>query len=176
MRLITSHDFIVVHESAGWFGELDFINQLHTQRGFPVGRLNNSCGYHNIILNGYRDYNELEAKRYRPDLDGKNIMARQEDEQGCHVQGLNARSLGICLIGKFGSLIPSIPQCIALFNQLVVWCKRYGIPPDRVVSHSEAQGMPGTSFKAPDGRKECPGSALDITWVRNNIWRLSQAA
>ena len=56
------------------------ITLWHKERGFK------DIGYHYII-----------------DRDGKIAKGRNEDEMGAHAKGWNKHSIGICLIGGFGS-------------------------------------------------------------------------
>lgn len=80
---------IFIHCSAtqpGWLAgqgvtrKREEIRAWHLQRGF------NDIGYHHLI-----------------DRDGTHATGREEDVTGAHVKGHNANSIGVCLIGGFGS-------------------------------------------------------------------------
>lgn len=81
---------IVIHCSASPNGRVvtaQEIDAWHAARGFQrsAWRVSNGLphiGYHYVVT-----------------LDGAVVRGREEDEIGAHVQGSNARSIGVCMIG-----------------------------------------------------------------------------
>ena len=74
--------------------------------------------------------------------DGTVEKGREEHEIGAHVQGQNADSLGVCVIGRkdFAPI-----QILSLITLLKSWMRRYDIPFNRVKCHYEY-----------DKQKTCP--------------------
>lgn len=94
-------DAIVIHESDSPTGRNDTItdiDQWHVERGFKRTQEPycstfhpelKACGYHNVIL-----------------IDGTQQDGRHPDEIPAAVQGHNAHSINICLIGKGKYTLP----------------------------------------------------------------------
>lgn len=87
-------DLIIIHCSDSTFGDAATIRRWHTDPP-PQGRGWNDIGYHYIILNGCRT-----KGNYNHPYDGIIEAGRPEEEVGAHCEGMNAHSIGICLIGK----------------------------------------------------------------------------
>lgn len=131
-------DYIVVHHSAGSYGNIEFLQKVHRERQSkdPI----DAIPYHFIIGNG----NGLKEGEVASDWRQKyNIW-------GAHVSGRNAmrnfRGLGICLIGNFED--DSIPEkqyasLVTLTKQLM---STYGIPLKNISGHGYT---PGESTKCP---------------------------
>jgi hypothetical protein len=85
---------ICCHVSASSFGDRALIDQWHKQRGFA------GIGYHRLVLNGFRSKYDAYASK----LDGYVNLGRPDKEQGAHclAGGMNAISLGVCVIGNPG--------------------------------------------------------------------------
>ena len=125
-----SVEFIVVHCSAtgpqhAW--TVKDVDLAHRQRGW------NGCGYHFVIRR-----------------DGVVEEGRPLNLPGAHVEGYNARSVGVCLIGGASADLKR-PECNfttaqgpALSGLLVALRKQF--PRAVVVGH---RGIPGV-------RKDCP--------------------
>ena len=62
-------EYIVIHHSEGFFGSLDFFDQLHRERGFPESKSGHHMGYHACVLTGYTSFEDLDGKKYRKDVD-----------------------------------------------------------------------------------------------------------
>jgi N-acetylmuramoyl-L-alanine amidase len=86
-------DFIVLHCSDSTFGDAKMIDEWHRERGFR------KIGYHYVIPNGYRTKHALDSG-VMDATDGMVELGRDENEIGAHVEGYNANSIGVCLIGK----------------------------------------------------------------------------
>lgn len=97
------------------------------------------------------------------DCDPGTIQRGRPDGQvGAHAVGLNARSLGICVIGTYATQGPVLGVWTSLVDACARLCKRYGIPATNVVGHRET-----ASGKAQG--KTCPGSAFDLDELRRDV-------
>lgn len=146
MRVI---DTIVIHQSDSKFGTASLIDDWHRERGWS------GIGYHRVILNGW-----VRAGQFRPECDGMIQTGRPLERVGAHVEGHNAASIGICLIGA-GAGWPMRPTAgeaagegyltAAQWRALVRLCARFmgefGIAVERVLGHREFPGV----------TKTCPG-------------------
>lgn len=134
--------YIVIHHSAGNYGTIEFLQQVHRNRqgGDPI----DAIPYHYVIGNG----NGLGMGEVASDW-------RQEmDIWGTHVSANNiARNflgLGICLVGNFEETEPPAPQYEALVSLTRSLMRRYSISPDDVGLHGKIDGestkCPGRLF------------------------------
>jgi len=130
---------LIVHHSASSFGDADLIDQWHKERGWQ------GIGYHYVILNGCR----TSSLKYRQDDDGLVEYGLPEAQEGAHVKGHNADSLGICLIG---GRITRWQYCalIWLLRQLN---GRYAVGIDGVLGHGELD---------PINKAACPGFDMEL--------------
>lgn len=138
---------IIIHCSDSEFGSASEIRRWHLKRGWS------DIGYHFVILNGLlvprTGYQQrlflatmdgnIEAGRK---IDGDNWVS--ENEQGAHTLGLNASSIGICLIGTNQLTVRQMNALKALVTELLL---HYGLTPKAVLGHYETP-------KA--GGKTCP--------------------
>ena len=130
--------YIVIHHSAGRFGNIAFLQQVHRERqaGDPI----DAIPYHYVIGNG----NGLGLGEIVSDW-------RQEyDLWGAHVSGNNKdrnfRGIGICLIGNFEHEQIQEKQYFALVNLTRKLMSKYSIPIENVTGHGRT---PGESTKCP---------------------------
>lgn len=151
---------IVVHWSASKSGDAAAIAAWHKARGFgrkdPATGQVYTIGYHAVILNGFRD----GRSQYLEALDGKIEPGRPDAMPGAHCAagGMNARALGVCLIGDPGDRrYPSPRQISALVHYLAVKCRAYGISVDRITQHSDHDR----------GKPLC--ASLDMTDIRRRV-------
>ena len=128
------HKYIVLHHTAGPDGQtvVDIDNE-HKANGWA------GVGYHRLV------YTNGEIHEGRPD-----------DVMGAQAQGLNAWSIGVCAIGDFSRVSPSLVQWKALVHTLAVECARWGIPVERIIGHRDVAGM----VNNPSVATACPGDAL----------------
>ena len=134
--------YIVIHHSAGNYGEIKFLQKVHRQRqaGDPI----DAIPYHFVIGNG----NGLGMGEIASDWRNDYSL------WGMHVSSKNARrnfqGLGICLIGNFE--IHKVPEqqyktLVSLTKSLM---KKYGIPSENVTGHGHTRGestkCPGQYF------------------------------
>lgn len=119
------------------------INRNHKDRGFPKSSLGFYVGYHYMI------FGSGELRQYR-----------QENEQGAHTkeQGMNFKSLGICLIGDFDKEEPSKEQIETLTQLLTAKIKTYNIPLINIYPHRKFATY-----------KSCYGLKLTDDWARSLI-------
>jgi len=134
--------FIVIHHSAGNYGTIEFLQQVHRerQRGDPI----DAIPYHYVIGNG----NGLGMGEIASDW-------RQEfDIWGTHVSANNkARNflgIGICLVGNFEEADVPARQFDALVSLSKSLMRDYEISPDNVAFHGlidgESTKCPGRRF------------------------------
>lgn len=103
---------LVLHCSAGPDGVVKSREQLvkeHQARGFRT------IGYHYII-----------------EPDGSIVVGRSEEEVGAHVEGHNANSLGICMIGTLRFTHPQWYSLSVLMKRLM-----YKFPEAKVCGHRD---------------------------------------
>lgn len=144
-------EYIVVHTAADFRDEgrrdtsaLE-IRAWHTARGW------NDIGYHYVVRR-----------------DGRVETGRPEHQTGAHTRGLNHKSLGVCLSGH-GDLQPMTEaQERALVRLLAQLCKKYKVPPERVIGHREVNRLVEAGVLEPIYRtaKTCPGKQISMTLVR----------
>lgn len=132
--------YIVVHTSDSSWGTAEDIDAWHRERGWEM------IGYHYVIENG------RVSSKGRPSLtrDGAIEAGRSEDQTGAHARGYNAKSIGICLIGKNGKFTHN--QLGSLYALLTSLCFRHQIKVDAVVGHYETEQS---------GGKTCPDLKMD---------------
>ena len=137
--------YIVIHHSAGNYGDIDFLQKVHRERqsGDPI----DAIPYHYIIGNG----NGLAMGEVASDWRQANNL------WGAHVSGNNSdrnfRGIGICLIGNFEN--QQVPEkqyqsLVSLTRQLM---KRYDIPATHVSGHGHVDGE----------STKCPGKHFPMT-------------
>ena len=134
--------YIVIHHSAGDFGNIEFLQQVHRERQSkdPI----DAIPYHYIIGNG----NGLELGEVASD------WRKKHDIWGAHVSGRNSdrnfRGIGICLIGNYE--VNQVPK--AQYDALVALTRKlmsdYSIGVHNVSGHGHTKGeytkCPGKNF------------------------------
>ena len=134
--------YIVIHHSAGNFGTIEFLQEVHRDRqaGDPI----DAIPYHYVIGNG----NGLGMGEIASDW-------RQEmNIWGTHVSANNMTrnflGLGICLVGNFEETDLPAPQFDALVTLTRSLMRRYDISPAKVGLHGNIDGestkCPGRLF------------------------------
>ena len=131
-------EYIILHTVAKkGLTELDEITQWHIKRGFRT------VGYHYYIRK-----------------DGQLDFGRDEDEAGAHCieQGMNTKSIGICMEGH-GNYEPwTTDQIITLRVICLHIMQLYKIPVSNILGHRET-----------GAQKDCPGKLIDMATVRREI-------
>jgi N-acetylmuramoyl-L-alanine amidase len=138
---------IIIHCSDSEFGSASEIRRWHMKRGWS------DIGYHFVILNGLLvPRTGYQQRLFLATMDGNIEAGRKidgdywvsENEQGAHTLGLNASSIGICLIGTNQFTVRQMNALKALVTELLI---HYGLTPKAVLGHYETP-------KA--GGKTCP--------------------
>lgn len=140
-------EYIVVHHTATpRYWTTVQLRDLHVnERGWR------DIGYHYVIR---QVLGEVLVEEGRPQ-DGDDHL--EPWEYGAHVQGSNARSLGICVVGNFSK--EKMPPMLKAYLLLTLYklCKKHDLDPMCAIrGHRE---MPKAST-------ECPGTKVDMTDVR----------
>jgi len=134
--------YIVIHHSAGDFGTIEFLQQVHRDRqaGDPI----DAIPYHYVIGNG----NGLEMGEIASD--GR----RDFNIWGTHVSANNLSrnflGIGICLIGNFEEKDVPAKQFEALVSLTRNLMREHAIPAENVGFHGMIEGestkCPGRNF------------------------------
>lgn len=163
---------IVIHHSYSNWGDAKAIDQWHKEAGFrrrdPKTNKIYHIGYHKVICNGYPVYNSWKKRAYQEKWDGKIQQGRPDYLPGAHTKqnGMNRKSLGICLIGNFDSSNPTGKQLEALIDACTRLCIRHGIKTSCIRFHSDFAHY-----------KTCPGKFfIGVTnpWAKHRIQRMVQ--
>jgi N-acetylmuramoyl-L-alanine amidase len=134
--------YIVVHHSAGDFGNVAFLGKVHRQRQ-PCDPID-SMAYHFVVGNGKGlqmgriDY----GLRWRSGLWGAHVSARNNQ--------YNLQGIGLCLIGNYHEYALPPVQYDALVALVRGLMKTYDISVSRVFAHGRIKGentvCPGKYF------------------------------
>ncbi|MBL7073143.1 MAG: N-acetylmuramoyl-L-alanine amidase [Candidatus Omnitrophica bacterium] len=127
--------YIVLHHSATDSGSSEKFNRAHLRRGWK------GVGYHFVIDNGTcgKDNGQIETSpRWTKQIDGAH----------CKADSMNARAIGICLVGNFSEDNMSAEQMDSLVYLVDTLKTYYGISSRKILGHSQVDGA----------RTECPGT------------------
>jgi len=134
--------YIVIHHSAGDYGNIEHLQNIHNQRQSkePI----NAIAYHYIIGNG----NGMEDGQIDSDIRKKYNL------WGVHVSGQNfdknIRGLGICIVGNLDKKKMSLKQYESLLRLTKELMDAYSIKIEDVVFHGKIFGestkCPGKFF------------------------------
>ncbi len=132
----------MIHHSAGDFGTIEFLQQVHRERqpNDPI----DAIPYHYVIGNG----NGLGLGEVAQDWRGERGI------WGAHLSGnntyTNVRGIGICLIGNFQASTVPPAQLAALISLTKDLMSRHGIRTEDVLGHGRVDGestlCPGENF------------------------------
>jgi N-acetyl-anhydromuramyl-L-alanine amidase AmpD len=143
--------YIVIHHSAGSFGNLEFFRKVHRQRQAkdPI----NAISYHYIIGNG----NGLAMGEVASD------WRQSYDIWGAHVSmnnlDYNFRGIGVCLVGNFENKeVPSI-QYQSLLRLTKSLMSKYDISHSNVTGHRMIKGE----------STKCPGKYFPMKTFKTDI-------
>lgn len=142
----TRWKYIVIHHSAGSFGDIDLLQRVHRERqpGDPI----DAIPYHYVVGNGNGLAVGEIASDWRQSLDlwGAHVSANNMSR--------NLLGLGICVVGNLEEEpMPKgqLEALVALTRRLM---SRYGIPLQNVQGHGmiagEATKCPGRHFPMDD--------------------------
>jgi len=135
-----SWNYLVIHHSGTASGSVQSIHREHQQRRDADGNPWLGIAYHFVIGNGNGMADGQVQATFRWD----------QQLQGAHAGNalINARGIGICLIGDFEKKTPSKRQLDALEKLVVQLASRYQIPRRQVIGHSTVRSTlcPGRLF------------------------------
>jgi murein DD-endopeptidase MepM/ murein hydrolase activator NlpD len=132
-------DYIVIHHSATPMGNARSMDRYHREQR----HMENGLAYHFVIGNGrgMRDGQIVVGHRWTQQLNGGHLAS----------ESLNARSIGICLVGNFEKDRPTGRQLESLDALTEHLMKRCGVSKSRVKTHQQINTV-GT---------RCPGRLFD---------------
>ena len=144
---VNNPEYIIIHHSATKQGDAETFRRAHKANGWR------DIGYHYVIGNGtYSGDGEVET-------------GRPENESGAHcsADGMNFKSIGICLVGNFDIDKPTVAQMEALERLCRDIMARYKIPVSRVLGHGEvaATNCPGKNFDMAAFRKRLEAKKVE---------------
>ena len=138
--------YIVIHHSASTKGTPKSMDSYHRQRG-----MENGLAYHFVIGNGIGmgDGELFTGMRWRGQLNGGHLAS----------ESLNAKSIGICLVGNFENSRPSSRQMQSLYAITGYLRQRCKLPVSAVKLHRQINTKP----------TECPGRLFPLQSLLQNI-------
>lgn len=146
---VNNPEYIIIHHSATQEGDAETFRRAHKAKGWR------DIGYHYVIGNGtYSGDGEVET-------------GRPENESGAHcsADGMNFKSIGICLVGNFDIDKPTVAQMEALGRLCRDIMTRHKIPPFKILGHGEVAGAatncPGKNFDMAAFRKRLEGKPVE---------------
>lgn len=131
--------YIVVHHLGAMPAGFPVEDPVPTVRSWHKAKGWSDIGYHKVICPS-----------------GAIKQGRADSVIGAHAFGLNAHSLGILCVGDFSTEQPPAALRRALVQALGILCKRYSVPPSRVIGHRDVAGIIGD----PSAASACPGNGL----------------
>jgi len=156
--------YVIIHHSATTQGDVASFRRAHKAKGWR------DVGYHYVINNG----------TYQ--ADGLVEVGRTEYEDGAHCKadGMNRKSIGICLVGDLNVQRPTTAQMESLKQLCRDIMSRYRIPAGNILGHGEVKGSatacPGKNFdmKKLRGRLEVPEVKIDYKghWAESSIQKV----
>lgn len=117
--------------------------------------------YH-VTVNGWRDIGyHLGIEWVGNDL--KAFAGRSMEIPGahCHAEGMNKKSLGVCVVGDFDKEAPSREVLLFSANEVAKLCKKFNIPVENVHGHREHEP-----------HKTCPGTKFDMDEFRDIVSKM----
>ncbi len=144
---------IIIHHSASDFGDATTMDKWHKEQGLD------ELGYHFVICNGInamakRDGEVEVGYRWMQQKHGAHCRVSVTDDNYW-----NEHYIGICLVGNFEKNAPTEQQYKSLANLIEFLSDRYGITPDKIVGHNEAE----------NGGTLCPGRKF--SWQKIGLGR-----
>lgn len=131
---IMKPEYLIIHHTATSRDTTTFeaVKKNHIAKGWG------NIGYHFFIISDGSLYGYPEA--------------RGQDQVGahCRADGMNFKSIGICLTGNFETEMPSDEQILTLRNLIKDLQKAWDIPMANILSHKEVTGS----------KTLCPGKNL----------------
>ena len=142
---------IVIHHSAGDFGDAATFDKVHRQRGWD------GLGYHFVINNGHNKNGKSDGlvevgRRWRQQSQGAHCRPKGNTDNYW-----NEHTVGICLVGNFEKQTPTARQWQSLIGLVQFLQARYGISAGAIKGHREI--MP----------TKCPGKLLSMWELRRAV-------
>lgn len=139
--------YIVIHHSASASGSPKGMDAYHRN----VRHMENGLAYHFVIGNGngMTDGGLYAGNRWRGQLDGGHLAS----------ESLNAKSIGICLVGDFTKAKPSAKQMQTLHSLISYLRVRCKLPVSAVKLHRQINTKP----------TECPGDSFPSKTFFGNL-------
>lgn len=136
---------IVIHHSGLSYGNATRIGQLHQDLNYG------GLGYHFVINNGNGASDGLIEVGYRWMKQMPGVHAA-----GDHGPWLNQHAIGICMVGNGNNAPPTAAQMQQLVRLVTELQRRFDIPADRVMLHSDVSdyASPGVHFPATAFRQQ----------------------
>jgi len=128
-------EYIIIHHSATDEGNAFSFYNMHLRRGFW-----NGLGYNFVIDNG--TFGKLDGQ-----IEISPRWIKQLNGAHCKASGMNAKGIGICLVGNFSKEDVSDNQMESLTYLVNVLRKYYDIPKRNIIGHGNVSGA----------ATECPG-------------------
>lgn len=129
--------FIVIHHSATETGTVKGMDRYHRDEM----HMENGLAYHFVIGNGHgmKDGEITVGRRWSEQLDGGHLRS----------ESLNAKSVGICLVGNFDQDEPTAKQMASLRALIGYLLKRCNLSASAVRTHQQINPIP---TRCPGGR------------------------
>lgn len=119
MRQRQKTEQIVIHYSGLGWGTLHTIKKWHTSQP-PNGNGWEDIGYHFVIEGPYKTYSDYHHARGNMESDGVVKPGRKLSLIGSHCEGINWRTIGICLVGNGSTLTQRQKLKAALLSRLLL--------------------------------------------------------
>ena len=122
------------------------IRKYHTEVKDPPW---SDIGYHagiELVKSGQELYYEI-------------LMGRMWDTPGAHVRGHNQDSLGLCFVGNFDAVLPSLAQLQAGAKIVSLWLQLFDLTIGDIHLHREY-----------DPSKSCPGELFSLRDFKSYIF------
>lgn len=138
--------YVVIHHSGTAEGSVASIHAEHRRRTDAAGNPWLGIGYHFVIGNG----------QGMPDGHVESTFRWKDQIHGAHSgnAAVNARGVGICLIGNFEKTSPTEKQIQSLKQLVAELSRRHHIPEERLLGHSDVKST------------SCPGKNFDFQEIR----------
>ena len=140
-------DYIVIHHSATPVGSPKGMDRHHRE----VRHMENGLAYHFVIGNGrgYGDGTIYVGNRWRKQINGGHLASER----------LNARSIGICLVGDFTRRGPSKEQMESLVALTSYLMDRCNVSKSKVQTHRQIH----------PNHTACPGNRFPVRSFLNQL-------
>lgn len=132
--------YVVLHHNGVAGRDIHDIDRTHRANGWRM------VGYHYVIRE-----------------DGVVQRGRPESMPGAHCRGLNARSVGVCVIGAEGEWVDDFAFVTVVLAKVAELQEAYAIPRANVIGHREVNGLLPARYHV---RKSCPGRQVDMDAFR----------